>query len=108
MNMAMRGVNVRVSVKSERTHSIPVSSSLALSIAMVGLDFPDVHEKHFPTCLRGRWLEDAARTAERWCMTFFVASSIGSTCLTTGEPSKISMNKAHVGAVSQCEKIIGF
>ena len=65
MNMAMRGINVRVSIKSERTHSIPVSSSLALSIAMVGLDFPDVHEKHFPTCLRGRWLEDAARTAER-------------------------------------------
>ena len=89
-------------------HSTPVSSNLALSSAMVGLDYLDVHEKCFPTCLRNHWLEDVVRTVERWCATFSAAFSIGLACSATVEVLKISMHEAHVDAILQCQKIIVF
>ena len=39
--------------------------------AMVGLDYPDGHEKNFPTCLRNPWLQDALRTVAQWCGIIF-------------------------------------
>ena len=89
-------------------HSTPVSSNLALSSAMVGLDYLDVHEKYFPACLRNHWLEDVARTVGRWCVTFFATFSTGLACSAAVEVLKISMHEAHVDAILQCQKIIAF
>ena len=75
---------------------------------MVELDYLDVHEKDFPTYLQKHWLEDAVCTVGRWCVTFSATFSIGLTCSATGEVLKISMHEAHVDAILQCQKLIGF
>ena len=72
------------------------------------LDYLDVHEKYFPTCLRNHWLEDAAFTVERWCVTFAVTYSIGVTCSATVKVLQIVIHEAHVDAILQCQKIIAF
>ena len=73
----------------------------SVSNAMVGLDYLDVHEKYFPTCLRNHWLEDAVRTDERWCVALSATISIGLTCSTTVEVFKISIREARVDAILQ-------
>ena len=106
--MPRRAVTTLSGAKCNRSATNPHSSSsnLALSSAMVGLDYLDVHEKYFPTCLRNHWLEDVARTVERWCATFSAAFSIGLAYSETVEVFKVSMHEAHVDAILQCQNII--
>ena len=82
-----------------------MGSNFAVSVAMVGFDYPDLHEKYFLNSLRNHWLEDAARTGERRCVTFCKTFSIGLACSTTGVIFRISMHEVHVDAFSQCQKI---
>ena len=90
---------------SARWHlSTPVGSNFAVSVAMVGFDCPDLHEKYFPNCLRNHWLEDASRTGERRSVTFCKTISIGLACSTTSVVFQISMHEVHVDALPQCQK----
>ena len=75
---------------------------------VVGLGYPDVLEKYFPTCPRNRWLEDAVRRVERWCVTFFVFFSVCLVCLASVGGLKTSMHQVLVDVILQCQRIIVF